>query len=105
MHARVGSDDVIVREHVAVPEFFGGGRVRADRHGIGTDLGLREDDSDVHGATLSTGLPVNPSFLSTGLPGPADRNFRNATCLSLPRERLQLGDQAALISAYPGETA
>ncbi len=44
----IGAEDVVVDQEMAVAEPLGGLSKIANRGGIGTDLELRKDDSEVH---------------------------------------------------------
>src|SRR5262249_1075780 len=48
MHVRVGTDDVVVGEHVREPELLHPLAVGAHRADVAAELGLREHDSDPH---------------------------------------------------------
>ena len=54
VHRRVGADDVVVREEVLESELFDSLRVRAHTSGIGTDLRLRKDHTDLHDGMSTT---------------------------------------------------
>ena len=55
VHGRVGAQHVVVGQQVPEAEFLGPLRVAAHRRRVWADLGLREDDADLHAAS-SVGL-------------------------------------------------
>ena len=65
MSGRVDSEHVVVDHHVVIAELLHGLGVGPHAGPVGTDLGLREDDSEAHGPMLVVSPWRQPPFGAT----------------------------------------